>query len=61
MSDEVQGLIVVLGVIILIVLIGFSCAVLLNNSNNNAKIEQLQICSKIESSNFNACLQGINR
>lgn len=57
MSDEI----VILGVSIIIVLIFFSGAVLINNSNNNAKIEQLQICSKIESSNFNACLQGIDK
>ena len=48
-------------VILLVALLCFSCAVLLNDSNNNAKIEQLQICSKIESSNFNACLQGIDK
>ena len=48
-------------VVVIVALLSFGCAVLLNDSNNNAKIEQLQICSKIESSNFNACLQGVNK
>jgi len=61
MSEEAKLIIATLSVIVIVALLGFSCAVLLNDSNNNAKIEQLQICSKIESSNFNACLQGINK